>query len=515
MRTLNGIMGIMREVFKMETASMKRVSIFYFLTLLITGSAILGVLHLGGTLTGPALDGAAPAVGTTVPAAHVPSGGDAASAAPSAWSAMQQDLLSSLEHPLSRLFVQLVIIIAASQVMGKIFTLVGQPAVVGEMAAGILLGPSLFGLLAPAGFAFVFPADSLGTLKLLSQIGVCLFMFAVGMDLDVRHLRSRAHTAVVVSHASIIFPYLLGVLLAYFLFNHVAVPGGAFLPFALFMGISMSITAFPVLARILQERGMTKTLLGSTAITCAAVDDVTAWSILACVVAIAKATSVSAAALKLLLVIAFLVLMLVVVRRILPALLGGDRGLRREEPGKGTLAVVVCAVVISAFCTEVIGIHALFGSFLAGAIMPTAHDFRHKLSIRVENFSSVLLLPLFFAFTGLRTQIGLLNDVTSWLLCIVIVLVATLGKLGGSAVTARFTGMSWRDSLQLGALMNTRGLMELIALNIGYDLHILSPRMFTMLVIMALTTTALTGPLLSLFGEKQPAVNNLPGSAPA
>ncbi|QPK63784.1 cation:proton antiporter [Methylomonas sp. LL1] len=476
---------------------MKRLSLLYILMLAVVGAAIVGVLQLGSTLPMPRSTTGDPPGKAVTAMAHN-----------SGLSSMLEGLMANLDHPLSHLFVQLLVIIAASRIMGKLFTRLGQPAVVGEMAAGILLGPSLFGWLAPEAFTFVFAKDSLATLGLLSQIGVCFFMFAVGMDVNIKHLRGKAHAALVVSHASIVIPYLLGVLLAYFLYSELAVPGATFTAFALFMGISMSITAFPVLARILRERGLSKTLLGSTAITCAAVDDVTAWSILAVVVAIAKATSLSGSALNLLLVLAFVALMVAGVRCLLPRWLGDER-LAREEPSKGTLATIVCIVVASALSTEVIGIHALFGAFLAGAIMPESHDFRHKISMRVEDFSSVLLLPLFFAFTGLRTQIGLLDDLQGWLLCLLIILVATLGKLGGSAIAARLTGMSWRVSLQLGALMNTRGLMELIALNIGYDLGILSPRLFTMLVLMALLTTMLTGPLLTLFGTQRLAADNI------
>jgi Kef-type K+ transport system membrane component KefB len=267
------------------------------------------------------------------------------------------------------------------------------------------------------------------------------------------------------------------------------------------MGISMSITAFPVLARILQERNLSKTYLGSTAITCAAVDDVTAWSIMAFVIGIVKSTSMAGAVLTLGLALVFILVMLFGVRRWLPRWLGRERLLSDEVSG-GTLALIVGVVLASALSTEVIGIHALFGAFLAGIVMPDARGFRERINARVEKFSSVLLLPLFFAFTGLRTQVGLLDDLQGWLLCLSIVAIATLGKLGASALAARVTGMSWRDSLQLGALMNTRGLMELIVLNIGYDLGILSPRIFTMLVIMALVTTVLTGPLLTLFGQR-------------
>jgi len=401
---------------------------------------------------------------------------------------------------LARLFLQLFVIIAVSRAVGKQFTRIGLPAVVGEMTAGILLGPSLFGWLAPGAFAFVFPADSLGALQLLSQAGICLFMFAVGMELDLQQVRSSARTAVVVSQASIVVPFLFGVGLAYFLYD-LAGPRATFIGFALFMGISMSITAFPVLARILQERGLSRTPLGSLAITCAAINDVAAWGIMAFVVGIARSASMGGAVLTLGLALAFIVVMLGLVRPLVPRWLGEDR-LAREEPTSGTLATVVCVAIAAALATEVIGIHALFGAFLAGAIMPDAAGFRERINGYVERFSAVLLLPLFFAFTGLRTQVGLLDDLQGWAICMLIVAVATAGKLGAAALAARLTGMAWRESLALGTLMNTRGLIELIALNIGYDIGILSPRIFTMLVIMALVTTLLTGPLLTWLGAR-------------
>lgn len=402
---------------------------------------------------------------------------------------------------LSRLFLQLFVIIAVACAAGIVFTRIGQPAVVGEMIAGILLGPSLFGLLAPHAFGFVFAPSSLEPLRLFSQIGVCLFMFAVGMELEVSQLKRQVQTAIVVSHSSIVIPYLLGVALALFLYQSLAQPGASFVAFALFMGISMSITAFPVLVRILKDRGIFRTPLGSTATACAAVDDVTAWTILAFVVAIARATSVAGAAFSFGLVILFVGLMLLVIKPLLPRWLGRT-ALERPEPDKITLAIVLGLVLAAAFSTELIGIHALFGAFLAGTIMPSVSGFRDKLVVRVENISSVLLLPVFFAFTGLRTQIGLLNTPRDWTICGVIIAVATLGKLGGSALAARVTGLDTRSSLQLGALMNTRGLMELIALNIGYELGILSQRIFAMLVIMAIVTTVMTGPLVTLFGRR-------------
>jgi Kef-type K+ transport system membrane component KefB len=477
-----------------SAATLKRSGAIYLLIITIAGLILLGLLHLGYGLT-PI---------QTQPAVLASSAHGLApehASVESIWSGAKTALREHAREPVSRLFLQLLVIIGASRTAGWVFARFGQPAVIGEMAAGILLGPSLFGLIAPDAFQFVFPASSLGTLQLLSQIGVCLFMFAVGMDLDLLQMRRKAHTAILVSHASIIIPYVFGVALALLLYRDYAEAGASFTAFALFMGISMSITAFPVLARILQERNLSKTALGTTAISCAAIDDVTAWTVLAFVVAVVRATSIASAGFILLLAVLFVTLMLCVVKRQLPRWLGGRMALEQTEPGKGRLAAIILVVLVSSLATELIGIHALFGAFLAGLIMPSVGSFRHKLSVRVESVSSVLLLPLFFAFTGLRTQIGLLHDAHGWVICLSIIAVATVGKLGGSAVTARLTGMEWRESLQLGALMNTRGLMELIALNIGYDLGVLSPSIFTMLVVMALTTTAMTGPLLTIFGE--------------
>lgn len=467
--------------------SLRRLYCLYPVTLLVACATIMGVLHFGSTLPAPAA--ATAAAGKTIVVAKP---------AESALSGFAENLRANFDHPLSHLLVQLLVVIALAQLAGRVCRRIGQPAVVGEIITGILLGPSLLGLLMPGTFAFMFPANSLGALSLLSQVGVCLFMFVMGMELDVRQVQKNTHVAIAVSHVSIFVPYMLGVLLAYFLYSDLAGPGTTFTSFALFMGISMSITAFPVLARILRERGISRTFLGSTAMTCAAVDDVTAWTILAFVVAIAGTSSVVSFSLNVLLVLAFMMIMMLGVRRALPLLLGRDR-LIREEPSHGTLAFIGCVVTAAALATEVIGIHAVFGAFLAGAMTPDVADFRRRISERLQAFSSVLLLPLFFAFTGLRTQIGLLHDFEGWSLCLLITAVATIGKLGGGAAAARFTGMPWAESLQLGALMNTRGLVELIALNIGYDLGILSPRIFTMLVIMAVLTTMMTGPLLTLF----------------
>jgi Kef-type K+ transport system membrane component KefB len=405
------------------------------------------------------------------------------------------NLRGNLQDPLPRLFLELIVVVLAARLAGALAVKIHQSAVIGEMIAGILLGPSLLGRVSPDTFHFIFPASSLGSLRLFSQMGVCLFMFVVGMELDLTELKRQARTAVLVSQISILFPYLLGMVAALFLFPTLAGATTTFPVFALFIGISLSITAFPVLARIIQERGLTKTALGSTAIACAATGDVAAWSILAFVVAIAKAQNLTATIFTIGLLMLFVCFMLFWIRPRLPQ--WADLLSRRSDAaGRGTIAGTLVFLFVSALATEMMGIHALFGSFLAGLVMPKRGELREFLKLRLENFSAVFLLPLFFAFTGLRTQIGLLNGVNDWAICLGLILIATLGKLGGTMLTARLTGINWVDSFALGALMNTRGLIELIALNIGYDLGILSPRIFTMLVIMTLVTTCMTGPLL-------------------
>ena len=475
--------------------------LFCGLALLIFSAGILLTLEQGRQLQLPPM---------TVPnqPSPVASADGIAGVEPSA--SLVENLRENLQEPLTRLFIQFILIIVAARLCGTLALKLRQPAVVGEMIAGILLGPSLLGWSFPHFFHFIFPVSSLDSLRLFSQIGVCLFMFVVGMEMDVSQLKQQARTAVLVSQVSILFPYLLGVVSALSLFSTFAGPATTFTVFAMFIGISMSITAFPVLARILEERGLTKSPLGITALICAAMNDVTAWCILALVVAMAKAKSMVSAGFSIGLVVLFVLVMLFWIKPCLPRLLnrttGGD-----GKPGKGVMTGVIAFVFASALATDVMGIHALFGSFLAGVVMPARHEFREFLRLRLEHFSSVFLLPLFFAFVGLRTQVGLLNDTSGWLICAGLIVIATVGKLGGAMFTARLTGVNWIDSFALGALMNTRGLVELIALNIGYDLGILSPRIFAMLVIMALVTTCMTGPLLSfsdyLRSRKSAAIN--------
>jgi Kef-type K+ transport system membrane component KefB len=316
------------------------------------------------------------------------------------------------------------------------------------------------------------------------------------MELDIEKLRKKAHNAVVISHASIVFPYFLGVTAAYFLFEKFAPTNVGFTAFALFMGIAISITAFPVLARILHERGLTKSSLGAIVISCAAFDDVSAWCILAVVIAIAKAGGIGSAIFTIALTIVFVMIMLILVRPLLKKICNQFE--QSDDLNKNLVVIVFFVMLLSACITEVIGIHALFGAFLAGVIMPQKTSIRNLLMEKIEDVSILMLLPLFFAFTGLRTQIGLLNQGHLWVTCAFIILVAVLGKFGGIAIAAKLTGQTWKDSFSIGALMNTRGLMELIVLNIGYDLGILSPALFAIMVIMALSTTFMTGPMLDI-----------------
>ncbi len=420
----------------------------------------------------------------------------------STWQQFKETFLHNITHPLSILLLQIITIICVARILGFLCKKIGQPSVIGEIIAGILLGPSFAATYLPEFSAFLFPEKSLGNLQFLSQIGLILFMFVIGMELDLKVLRNKAREAVVISHASIIFPFALGVTLAYFIYAQFAPTNVKFLSFALFIGISMSVTAFPVLARIVQERGLSKTKLGTIAITCAAADDITAWCLLAAVIAVVKAGSVLSAFYTILMAAAYVFLMLKIVQPFLKKL--GDKYSNKESFSKPVVAIFFITLLLSSYATEVIGIHALFGAFLAGVIMPANTNFRSIFIEKVEDLALVLLLPLFFVFTGLRTQIGLLNDWQLWKICGLIIAVAVTGKFLGSTLAARFTGQNWRESLSIGALMNTRGLMELVVLNIGYDLGVLSPEIFAMLVIMALVTTFMTGPALDLINRFLP-----------
>lgn len=417
----------------------------------------------------------------------------------SQWAEFLDSMAHNLEHPLALLLAQIITIVLVARVFGWFFRKIGQPSVIGEIIAGIALGPSLFGMYFPELSEMLFPVASLGNLQFLSQIGLILFMFVIGMELDLNVLKNKAHDAVVISHASIILPFALGMGLAYFVYTQFAPEGVEFLSFALFMGIAMSITAFPVLARIVQERGIHKTKLGTIVLTCAAADDITAWCILATVIAIVKAGSFESSLYVIALAVGYVFIMLKLVRPFLKRI--GDLHSTSGTLSKGVVAIFLLTLIISAYMTEVIGIHALFGAFMAGAIMPENAKFRHIFIEKVEDIAVILFLPLFFVYTGLRTEIGLLNDISLWKVTGWIILVAVIGKFVGSALAAKFVGQNWKDSLTIGALMNTRGLMELVVLNIGYDLGVLDAEIFAMMVIMALVTTFMTGPSLDIINK--------------
>lgn len=417
----------------------------------------------------------------------------------------KSSVLVNLVEPAAMLLLQIIAILLVSRVFGFIFVKLGQPTVIGEILAGIVLGPSLLGYFSPQTFNFLFSPESLSNIYILSQVGLVLFMYTIGMELDLSALKNKMGVTYVISHASIVIPYFLGMLLAYFIYQEFASTYADFLPFALFIGISMSITAFPVLARIVQEKGLTKSHLGTISIASAAFNDVTAWCILAAVIAISKTGSFISSFYNIGFSIAYVILMFAVVKPFLKRI--GEIYKNSEVVTKSVFAFLLLILIGSAYITQLIGIHALFGAFLAGVIMPPLPAFRKLIVDKIEDVSLTLLLPLFFVYTGLRTEIGLLNTPYLWMICGIFILVAVVGKFVGSAFSAKILGENWKDSLSIGILMNTRGLMELIVLNIGYEMGILPPLIFVMLVIMALVTTFMTTPALSLINKIFPEKN--------
>ncbi len=410
------------------------------------------------------------------------------------------------------LLTQMAIVLLITVACGWLALKVGQARVIGEIIGGILVGPSVFGRFAPHLSAKIFPPSSLGPFETLSTVGLVLFLFLIGMELDYEHLVRQRATAIMASAMSILLPFGMGALLAHSLRIRFAPHGIGSIPFVLFLGISMSITAFPVLARILEERNLQGTALGTTAILCAAVDDVVAWSLLAFALAFIGGDQEAPTSLifRLTGLVIYLVLMLGVVRPLAAYVV------RRQQKPQLTLellGVVVAAALLSAAATDRIGVHPLFGAFLAGVCFPRVPHWQLALRERLDMLVSVLLLPLFFALTGMRTRLDLLNDASMWLWAGVVLLAAVFGKMGGAVLAARWTGQSWRDAIALGALLNTRGLVELIVLNIAYTVGAFTPTLFTMLVVMALVTTMITTPILTLLGIRGTAKKQ-PGSVP-
>jgi Kef-type K+ transport system membrane component KefB len=398
---------------------------------------------------------------------------------------------------LLHVLLALTAVLVTGRLLGTLLGALRQPPVIGEVIGGILLGPSLLGRVAPDLAAVILPGSVAPLLGVVAQLSVILYMFLVGLDLHVHLLRGRTRSVIATSHASIVTPFVLGTILALYLYPRLSTSNVPFTSFALFMGIAMSITAFPVLARIVTDRALTDTPLGAIALACAAADDVTAWCLLAFVVGVAQGTMEQALTV-LVLTLFFIGVMVFVVRPFVERVVSkSDR-----PPSSDAIALALGGLLVSALIAQHVGTHAIFGAFLFGAIMPRDSALARALRNKLHDLVTILLLPAFFAFTGMRTQIGLVTGVGMWFVVGLIILVATAGKFGGSVIGARLTGSDWRMAASLGILMNTRGLMELIVLNVGRDLEVISGTLFTMMVLMALVTTMATTPILdSLTGS--------------
>jgi Kef-type K+ transport system membrane component KefB/nucleotide-binding universal stress UspA family protein len=410
---------------------------------------------------------------------------------------------------LARVLLAVAVVIVAARLLGNVFRLINQPRVIGEIVAGILLGPSLVGLFWPEVTSFLFPSEVISVLQILAQFGLIFFMFLIGAELDHKMIRGSGHTALLVSHYSIVIPFTLGVAAALLIFP--VVGSGNFTGFALFMGAAMAITAFPVLARILTDTGLHRTRLGALAITCAAVDDVTAWCILAVVVAIVKASGPGDAIVTVLLALGFLAFMVFVVRPLLAriAVVQPDRG----RLGATIMSALFVALFLSAWATEAIGIHAIFGAFMFGAVLPRSHSIAAQITERLEDVTVLFLLPVFFAVVGLSTRVGLVSGSDLWVLTGLIIAIAIVGKIGGSVIAGLAAGETFRSSTVLGVLMNARGITEIVILTIGSTLGVISPALFTMMVLMALVTTFMTTPLLTVLYPRDQIEQDMAGDA--
>ena len=395
-----------------------------------------------------------------------------------------------------RLFLAIAVVVILARAVGVLFRRIGQPPVIGEILAGILLGPSLLGDYLPAVSHVLFPTEITAILQPLSQLGLILFMFLVGLEVDRKLLRTSLGEAVMISHVSIILPFVVGAVASLGLYPLLG--QGEFTPFALFLGAAMAITAFPVLARILTDTGLAPTRLGALVIACAAVDDVTAWGVLAVVVAVVNSTGPGEVLRTVALSAVFVATVFLVFRPNMARFIRADIR-RNERLSPLGLSVILGAVLIAAWATEVIGIHAIFGAFIIGLVMPRKESFVAAMHDRLGEIVSVLLLPIFFVVVGLSTRFGLVDRFELWVIAGVVIIVAIFGKLVGSMLAARVMGNTWRRSAAVGVLMNTRGLTELVILSVGRSLGVVTPALFTVMVLMALVTTCMAAPLLKVF----------------
>lgn len=398
-----------------------------------------------------------------------------------------------------QILLQLIVILLAVQLFGYLCKFIGQPPVIGEILAGLALGPTLLGAFLPHVEATVFPTSVLPTLQTLGDIGLVLYMFSLGTHIDTHTMLKQSRKASVISLSGIFLPLVMGGIFAFFLYPGFAGTGANLPSFILLVGTVMAITAFPVLARLLSERHMLTTSIGTLALTCAAIDDVIGWCLLALVIATVHATGFISVLLTLGFLALFIAVMLIIVR---PLLLLADQ---RVKSRTLLMALTMILLLLAAYTTNAIGIHPVFGAFVMGLIVPRRMNFLQQIQ-NIDAVNNLLFLPLYFVYNGLRTSIGLIDSPALWIICLLALAVACMSKILGGAIPLKALGESWKESFALGTLMNTRGLVELIVLNIGLDLGVLSPTLFAMLVIMTVITTMMAPPLLPLFGYGQKAI---------
>lgn len=415
------------------------------------------------------------------------------------------DVSSELNLDKSKLsFVQLLgalsFILFVTQLLGNLAKRIGEPAVIGEVLGGIVLGPSLLGYFFPGFMAQIFPEQIFPHISVIAQLGIVFYMFVIGLEFDWDSLKSKASATLLISNASIILPMILGVFLGAFTYKELASVGVHPFHYSLFVGISLSVTAFPVLARIITDKKLEKTFVGKTALACAALNDLSAWCLLALCLSLVQ-QNLQQGFITILLSAVYILFMLKIVRPLIVRWVHNQES--QKEISIEKIGVFFVALFLSSLITESIGIHAIFGAFLLGVILPHDSKITDQLTRYTENLSRVVFLPAFFVYTGLRTHISLVSTFEDWVLCFVVILIASVGKFAGTTLAGRYSGISWRESSAIGVLMNTRGLVELVVLNIGLDMGIITPKLFTILVIMALVTTFATSPLLRFILKKE------------